>query len=104
MALGFMTVYNDSKEGRWLEKRFAEAGKKLDMGKVCIRFKRLEDLPLDVIGELVRRTPSARYVADYQRALAERSTRSAAKTRAKPKRAGARPAKAAGRRKTAAKG
>ena len=33
----------------------AVKGKKLDMGKSCLRFKKLEDLPLDVIGEVLKR-------------------------------------------------
>ena len=40
----------------------AVKGKKLDMGKSCLRFKKLEDLPLDVIGELIARVPVADYI------------------------------------------
>ena len=36
--------------------RYRASGKKLDMGKSCVRFKGLEDLPLDVIGAAVART------------------------------------------------
>ena len=39
------------------------AGKKLDMGKSCLRFDRLEDLPLDVIGDIVAATPVERRIA-----------------------------------------
>jgi uncharacterized protein YdhG (YjbR/CyaY superfamily) len=38
------------------------AGKKLDMGKGCLRFKSLDELPLDVIGEIVASTPVERRI------------------------------------------
>jgi uncharacterized protein YdhG (YjbR/CyaY superfamily) len=41
---------------------YEASGKKLDMGKACLRFKTLEELPLDVIGELVASTPVERSV------------------------------------------
>ena len=45
---------------------FAAAGKKLDMGKACVRFKKLDDLPLDLIGEAIARTSVAEYIASYE--------------------------------------
>jgi hypothetical protein len=39
---------HDPKQQRWLKAGFEKAGKKLDMGKACIRFRRVEDLPLEV--------------------------------------------------------
>jgi hypothetical protein len=33
------------------------------MGKACVRFKKIEDLPLDVIGEAIRRVPAKKYIA-----------------------------------------
>jgi uncharacterized protein YdhG (YjbR/CyaY superfamily) len=41
---------------------FKAAGKKLDMGKACIRFKQLEDLPLDVIAEVAAAIPMKQYI------------------------------------------
>jgi hypothetical protein len=41
---------------------YESAGKKLDMGKGCLRFKTLEELPLDVIGEIVASTPVERSI------------------------------------------
>ena len=42
---------------------FKAAGKKLDMGKSCIRFHTADDLPLDVIGKVIAATPMKAYVA-----------------------------------------
>jgi len=49
-----------------VEEGFRKAGKKLDMGGSCVRFKKLEDLPLDVIGDAVARVPVDKFLADYQ--------------------------------------
>ena len=70
-ALYLTCAYQDEAgDGAWLRAAFAKAGKKLDMGKSCLRFTRLDDLPLDVIGEFVRRTTPAAFVAQYERARA----------------------------------
>ena len=45
---------------------------KLDMGKCCLRFKKLEDLPLDVIGETIARVPVAEYIRHYEAGLTSR--------------------------------
>lgn len=56
----------EAPELAWLQKAWAKTGKKLDMGKACIRFKKLEDLPLDLIGELFRRLTAKAYVERYE--------------------------------------
>ncbi len=45
-----------------LTRAYEAAGRKLDMGKGCLRFKTLEELPLDVIGELIASTPVERTI------------------------------------------
>jgi uncharacterized protein YdhG (YjbR/CyaY superfamily) len=62
MALYLMCAYVDGPIQRRLVKGFKGAGKKLDMGKSCIRFKRLEDLPLDVIAGAIAALPVKTYV------------------------------------------
>jgi hypothetical protein len=59
-------------ESRWFRAAWAKTGKKLDMGKACIRFKRIEDVPLEVIGEAIRRVPSKVYIERYVASLASR--------------------------------
>ena len=49
---------------------FKKSGKKLDMGKGCIRFKSLEDLALDVVGRTVARVSAEEHMANYQAARA----------------------------------
>ncbi|MBY0507110.1 MAG: DUF1801 domain-containing protein [Bryobacteraceae bacterium] len=70
MALYLMTVYQSPAMETWLREAFAKSGKKLDLGKSCLRFRKLESLPLDVIGEAIARVPLAEYIANYEAALA----------------------------------
>lgn len=69
MSFYLMSAYADGPEERWLREAWARAGKKLDMGKCCIRFKKLEDLALEVIGEAVRRVPAKAHIAHYESSL-----------------------------------
>jgi hypothetical protein len=61
MSIYLMSVYGDA-EGKFREE-YEATGKKLDMGKSCVRFKKVEDLPLDVIGKAVAKWPMKGYVA-----------------------------------------
>lgn len=60
-------IYTDPEREAALRQAFAEAGKKLDMGKACVRFKRLDDLPLEAIGKLIAGTSVAEFIASYER-------------------------------------
>ena len=51
-----------------LKAAFARAGKKLDMGKSCIRFKSAGELPLDVIGDEIASTPPQQFIRIYEEA------------------------------------
>jgi hypothetical protein len=46
--------------------QYKKSGRKLDMGKGCVRFKKLEDLALDVVGRTVARVSAEEYMANYQ--------------------------------------
>lgn len=70
MALYLCTVYMTPDDLRWFERAWRASGKKLDMGKSCVRFKRLEDVPLAVVGEAIARWPVSKFVAAYEGALA----------------------------------
>ncbi len=66
MSLYLMNVYGDDKTLAWFTEGFAATGKKLDMGKACVRFKKLDDLPLNLIGEAIARTSVSEYIAGYE--------------------------------------
>lgn len=65
-SLHLMRVYGDPQQVAKVKQAFARAGKKLDMGKACLRFKRVEDLELDVIGEVIASTPPDAFLAMYE--------------------------------------
>ena len=64
-AIYLMTVYGHKETQEWFVKAYKASGKKLDMGKSCVRFKKLDDLPLDVIGQAVARVPVDKYIQAY---------------------------------------
>ena len=80
MALYLMCCYGDAPTTKWFREAWEAAGKKLDMGKACVRFKKLEDVPLDVIGKVIARVPVKEYIARVESVLAAHS-----KSRGKPK-------------------
>ena len=67
LSLYLMCVYGNAAQTKKLQDGFRKAGKKLDMGKACIRFRALEDLPLDVIGDIVAAVPPEKYLEIYRK-------------------------------------
>lgn len=65
MAFHACHVYGDEEISRWFVDAWQATGKKLDMGKACVRFKRLDDVPLAVVGQLVAQKTLAEYLAAY---------------------------------------
>ena len=53
MAVYLTGIYMDEKLYQGFEKKYRETGKRYDVGKSCVRFRKLDDLPLDLIGESV---------------------------------------------------
>lgn len=70
-ALYLNCAYQQPARASALEEGFARAGKKLDMGKSCLRFKRLDDLALDAVAESIASTPPEQFIAEYEKARRE---------------------------------
>ncbi len=66
MSLYMMYGYGDTKKKEQFERDYAKSGKKLDMGKSCIRFKNIEQLALDVIGKAIASTSVSEYIRKYE--------------------------------------
>jgi hypothetical protein len=64
-ALYLMSA-GDKKHGAKLRAAFKVAGKKLDMGKSCIRFQTEDDLPLDAVGEIIGSIPSEKWIEIFE--------------------------------------
>jgi hypothetical protein len=69
MALYLMCLYGHTELADWFKAAWAKTGKKLDMGKACVRFKKVEDLALDVIGQTIARVPAKKYIEFCEQAL-----------------------------------
>ncbi len=68
MSLYLMSVYGDPKTLAWFVTEYRKSGKRLDMGKVCVRFRKVEDLPLDVIGCAIARVTPEVLIAAHETA------------------------------------
>jgi len=66
MSLYMMCIYGNHEHAKWFQTAWAKTGKRLNMGKSCIRFKMVDDLALDVIGEAIRRVPAKKYIEHYE--------------------------------------
>jgi uncharacterized protein YdhG (YjbR/CyaY superfamily) len=64
-SLYIMGANQDPAQEARLRQAYAQSGMKLDMGKSCVRFRKLENLPLDVLGELVAGITPKAYIARY---------------------------------------
>ena len=69
MALYMFCMYLDEKDAARFRDEYKASGKKLDMGKSCIRFKKVEDLALDVIGKAIAAKPVKKHIQIYESRL-----------------------------------
>ena len=67
-SLYLTCVYASKERTERLKAAFAAAGKKLDMGKSCIRFKKADDLALDLIREEIASTKPDEFIKIYEEA------------------------------------
>jgi uncharacterized protein YdhG (YjbR/CyaY superfamily) len=67
IAVYHMGMYVQTEIKDWFEKEYAERCKyKLDMGKSCIRLKKMEDIPYDLIGELFQKMSMREWIDIYE--------------------------------------
>jgi hypothetical protein len=67
IAVYHMGVYSDPDLLKWFQDEYAKRVKtKLDMGKSCIRFKKPEHIPFDLIGELASKMTPQQWIAMYE--------------------------------------
>ena len=65
-----MCLYGDNDLLQWFRDAWPQhSSKKLDMGKSCLRFKKLEDVPLELIGELAGKMTPQQWIETYEKAL-----------------------------------
>lgn len=70
IALYHMGLYGDSNMLEWFQTEFPKHSKyKLDMGKSCIRFKKMDGIPYDLIGELCKKMSAKQWIETYEKML-----------------------------------
>lgn len=81
MSLYLMCLYIDPDWKKAFETAYRATGKKLDMGASCVRFKRLEDLPLKVVGDAIKQVSMNDYIARYEAGIGSKRKTSARKSK-----------------------
>jgi hypothetical protein len=95
-AIYLMGVYGDGANAKKFKSAFEKAGKKLDMGKSCVRFKSVDDLELKAIGDTIASVPVDDYIAIYEKSRLQtkdgqrRAARKSPAKKAAPRKAAAR--------------
>ncbi len=63
MAVYLSAIYADDRRRDAFEKAYKDTGKRFDVGKSCVRFKEIADLPLELIGEVIASVPVEEFIA-----------------------------------------
>ena len=66
MAVYLSNIYSDKELEKWFTAAYKKSGKKMDVGKSCVRFRKLENLPLDLIGQAIAKTSVAEHIKRYE--------------------------------------
>lgn len=76
MAVYLTGIYMDEELYQDFEERYRKTGKRYDVGKSCVRFRKLDDLPLELIGESVGAIPMEEFIKRTKGLSARRSNKS----------------------------
>lgn len=75
MAVYLSAIYADEEARADFEEAYRATGKRYDVGKSCVRFRRLDDLPLEVIGDAIASIPVDRFIESYEEGRARARAR-----------------------------
>ena len=75
ISLHMMGLYCEPEEVGKFKEAFAATGKRLDMGAGCVRFKKIDDIPFELLGETIARFPVERFVGTYTGILSQMKSR-----------------------------
>lgn len=82
MAIYLFCIYTEEGEAERFAAEWKATGKKLDMGKSCVRFKKLDDVPLAVLGKAINRATAKKFIAAYLKTRDEAPAARAARKKA----------------------
>ena len=74
MAVYLTSIYMDEESQRAFEAAYKATGKRYDVGKSCVRFRRLDDLPLELIGQAIGAMSLDEFIAGYEESQGARKT------------------------------
>jgi hypothetical protein len=77
MSVYLMGIYGSEELRAQFEEEYRATGKRMDIGKSCVRFKKLDDLPLDVIGRAIAAVPLDTFLGFHDEAASLRKTKKA---------------------------
>jgi len=65
MAVYLINIYTDSKTEKWFKDEYLKTGKRYDVGRSCVRFRKLEDLPVELVGKAIAKTSVEEFIKLY---------------------------------------
>jgi uncharacterized protein YdhG (YjbR/CyaY superfamily) len=68
MAIYLSSIYSFDDAAASFEEQYRATGKRYDVGKTCVRFRRIDDLPLDLIGRTIAASPVNDFIATFEEA------------------------------------
>ena len=77
-----MNIYGNPEDQQWFIDGYKANGKKLDMRKSCARFSKVDDLPIELIGQAIARTSVSDFIEQYKASRARPRAGCAAATNA----------------------
>ncbi len=79
-----MGIYADAALLKWFQTAYPKYSRqKLDMGKSCVRFKKMDDIPYELIGELMKKISVKEWIEKYESAFKPKPGKSKAGTKNK---------------------
>jgi len=76
MAVYLSGLYMSEEKYQAFEQAYRETGKRFDAGKSCVRFRTLDNLPLELIGKTIASIPMADFIAQVKRVHSSRKSKS----------------------------
>ena len=78
MAVYLSNIYADDEKRTQFEEEYRATGKRYDVGKSCVRFRKLDDLPLHVVGKAIAATEMDEFISIEKNARSLRKARKSA--------------------------
>ena len=75
MSVYLTAIYIEDTDRQNFENAYRQTGKRYDVGKSCVRFRKLDDLPLELIGQSIAACPMPDFISRVKAAQSERPVR-----------------------------